>query len=215
MGKIKIIGTASRDVPYDMMEVTIKFHSWDKSVTNAVNKTDTLCDDFLNVLLENNFDISKIHMGDIEINQKKVSNDSAGEPLRLSVSTNKSIIIPTPFNMNCLNFLKDTVKDMGADANLSVNYYYSNTSDIDNALIEEAIADSRKKAEIAAKAMGQNIIGISEATINKPNNRYDDDNNSYDLCDIFACISNDSPTNKLSANTSQLSASVEIDWIIE
>ena len=215
MGKIKIIGTASRDVPYDMMEVTIKFHSWDKSVTNAVNKTDTLCDDFLNVLLENNFDISKIHMGDIEINQKKVSNDSAGEPLRLSVSTNKSIIIPTPFNMNCLNFLKDTVKDMGADANLSVNYYYSNTSDIDNALIEEAIADSRKKAEIAAKAMEQHIIGISEATINKSNNRYSDDNKSYDLCDIFACLSSDSPTNQLAANTSKLSASVEVDWIIE
>ena len=215
MGKIKIIGTASRDVPYDMMEVTIKFHSWDKSVTNAVNKTDTLCDDFLNVLLENNFDISKIHMGDIEINQKKVSNDSAGEPLRLSVSTNKSIIIPTPFNMNCLNFLKDTVKDMGADANLSVNYYYSNTSDIDNVLIEEAIADSRKKAEIAAKAMGQHIIGISEATINKSNNRYSDDNKSYDLCDIFACLSSDSPTNQLTANTSKLSASVEVDWIIE
>ena len=215
MGKIKIIGTASRDVPYDMMEVTIKFHSWDKSVTNAVNKTDTLCDDFLNVLLENNFDISKIHMGDIEINQKKVSNDSAGEPLRLSVSTNKSIIIPTPFNMNCLNFLKDTVKDMGADANLSVNYFYSNTSDIDNALIEEAIADSRKKAEIAAKAIGQHIIGISEATINKSNNRYSDDNKSYDLCDPFAILSYDSPTNKLSANTSKLTANVEIDWIIE
>ena len=215
MGKIKIIGTASRDVPYDMMEVTIKFHSWDKSVTNAVNKTDTLCDDFLNVLLENNFDISKIHMGDIEINQKKVSNDSAGEPLRLSVSTNKSIIIPTPFNMNCLNFLKDTVKDMGADANLSINYFYSNTSDIDNALIEEAIADSRKKAEIAAKAIGQHIIGISAATINKSNNRYSDDNESYDLCDPLAILSYDSPTNNLSANTSKLTAIVEIDWIIE
>lgn len=215
MGKIKIIGTAQRDVPYDMMQITIKFHSWDKSVTNAINKTDSLCDDFLNILLKNNFDISKIHMDDIDINQKKVSDDSAGEPLRLSVSTSKSIIIPIPFNMNCLNFFKDTIKDMGADANLSVTYYHSNTSDIDNTLIEEAISDSRKKAEIAAAAMGQHIIGISEATINKSNNRYSDDNEDYELCDIFACLSNDSPTNQLTANTSKLSASVEIDWIIE
>ena len=119
------------------------------------------------------------------------------------------------FSETTFNFIKDTIKDMGADANLSVTYYHSNTSDIDNTLIEEAISDSRKKAEIAAAAMGQHIIGISEATINKSNNRYSDDNEDYELCDIFACLSNDSPTNQLTANTSKLSASVEIDCIIE
>lgn len=60
MGKIKIIGTAQRNVPYDVMNITITFNSWEKTPSAALSHVDEQCERFLSLLKEDGFDIHKL-----------------------------------------------------------------------------------------------------------------------------------------------------------
>jgi len=145
MGKIKIIGTAQRNVPYDVMNITITFNSWEKTPSAALSHVDEQCERFLSLLKEDGFDIHKLRMSDTKLSQDRVKNDDdddeENEWLRLEATANIDIKIPVKYDMSVLNHIKEILKKENFDADLSIYNYISNILDIHKELLKEAIED--------------------------------------------------------------------------
>ncbi len=114
----------------------------------AILKIDEQCDCFLSRIAETGMDISKVSMNDLSVNQRKISNDTPGEPIRLAVQANKKIMICAPFHMPFINFIKNVIKENQMDADFSTSFSVSDADSLHKVLLREAIEDSKSKAEI-------------------------------------------------------------------
>ena len=180
----------------------------------AIHKIDEQCDCFLHRIAEAGVDISKVSMNDLSIDQRKVSNDTPGEPIRLVVQANKKIMISAPFHMAFINFIKNVIKDNQMDADFSTRFSFSDVDSLHKKLLREAIEDSKSKAEIIASAMGQKIIGIEEVSSDIHSGCNIEENDSIQMSDIFAVLDNHSISDQLSAKRTTVSERVEVIWIM-
>ena len=106
------------------------------------------------------------------------------------------------------------VKDYKYDVDINTSYRLSNTLEIHNSLIKAAIADSRDKAYFIAEAMDQKISGIDSIEIEKNyGNKMDwmcrEQELDLPMADVFKY------SNQLKSPVTNISASVEVVWLIE
>ena len=217
MGKIKVIGTAQRNVPYDVMNITITFNSWEKTPSAALSHVDEQCERFLSLLKEDGFDIHKLRMSDTKLSQDRVKNDDdddeENEWLRLEATANIDIKISVKYDMSVLNHIKEILKKENFDADLSIYNYISNILDIHKELLKEAIEDSKAKAEIIASTMNQKIIGIAKVLFGDKYGRIETEEDFFE--EHVHALRGSSLSDELSADTQTIKECVEVDWIIE
>lgn len=217
MGKIKIIGTAQRNVPYDVMNITITFNSWEKTPSAALSHVDEQCERFLSLLKEDGFDIHKLRMSDTKLSQDCVKNDDdddeENEWLRLEATASIDIKIPVKYDMSVLNHIKEILKKENFDADLSIYNYISNILDIHKELLKEAIEDSKAKAEIIASTMNQKIIGIAKVLFGDKYGRIETEEDFFE--EHVHALRGSSLSDELSADTQTVKECVEVDWIIK
>ncbi len=218
MGKIKIIGTAQRNVPYDIMDITICFNSWEKTPSAALNHVDEQCEKFLSLLKSEGFELNKIRMKNTELSQNRVKSsndddDDEYEWLKLEATASMDISFPIKFDMELLNHIKDIIKSGDFDSNLNVDYHVSNIFDIHKELLKEAIEDSKSKAEIITSTMNQKIIGIDKVLFGDKYGRINTEEDFFE--EKVHCLGESHLSNELSAYVEVVKETVEVDWIIE
>ena len=214
MGTIKIIGTAQKNVPYDVMNITITFNSWEKTPSAALSHVDEQCEKFLSLLKIDGFDIHKLRMSDTKLSQDRVKDDDEeNEWIRLEATASIDIKISVKYDMSVLNHIKDILKKENFDADLSIYHYISNILDIHKELLKEAIEDSKAKAEIIASTMGQKLTGIDKVLFGDKYGRIETEEDFFE--EHVHALRGSSLSDELSADTQTVKECVEVDWIIE
>ena len=204
MGKLTIVGSSKKECSCDIMYITLTFKTWERDTAKALAQTKSQCDDCLQILEQNGIPVDKIHISDDEISQSMQNNV-------LLVSVSRKIKLRLSFNMVFLNSLSEIIRKSSYTVDMNTSFSLSNKEEIHHQLIKDAVLDSRKRAEIIAQTMNQNIVGIK--TLHRYSGNTHDDNTYYDIMSIFSKKS--SISDKLSAPLCTETEQVEVEWIIK
>lgn len=159
MSKLTITGNAKHKVEADMEKITIRFQVEDKTSAKASQQVIKECECFLAVIKKMGLDLTQIQMSDDTIEQESYSD-------RFAATATRELTIETKYDIKFNNDLQNIIQEKDLNVDLEVGYFISNKKEIHEALIAEAVADSRKRAEIIVAATGQKIMGIKEMNTN-------------------------------------------------
>ena len=155
MGKLMIKGEAKRRVEADMETITIRFQSREGTSANAAERVISDSEEFLEIIKELGVDLSSIQLTNDDIEQDSYNDD-------IEVTATRELMIEIGYDIRFNNDILDIIQKNNMNVDLEVVHDISNRSALHEELIQEAVADSRKKAELIASATGQKIIGIDE-----------------------------------------------------
>ena len=153
MGKLSITGKAEREVSYDAVELRVTFYVHAKSTSKALQTIMNQSEKFLELITVAGVDMKNIHIGDNSVDQRY--DDGV-----LNVFATREMKIRLPFDMVFVNSLMTMVREQDFAVDFTCDYYLTNRADLHMKLMKEALADSKKKAEVIAEIAGQKIIGI-------------------------------------------------------
>ena len=155
MGKLMIKGEAKRRVEADMETITIRFQSREGTSANAAERVISDSEEFLEIIKELGVDLSSIQLANDDIEQNSYNDD-------IEVTATRELMLEIGYDIRFNNDILDIIQKNNMNVDLEVVHDISNRSALHEELIQEAVADSRKKAELIASATGQKIIGIDE-----------------------------------------------------
>ena len=155
MGKLMIKGEAKRRVEADIETITIRFQSREGTSANAAERVISDSEEFLEIIKELGVDLSSIQLANDGIDQDSYNDD-------IEVTATRELMIEIGYDIRFNNDILDIIQKNNMNVDLEVVHDISNRSALHEELIQEAVADSRKKAELIASATGQKIIGIDE-----------------------------------------------------
>ena len=166
MGKLEIIGHASKIVDYDLMKIKLDFHAKESTSTEASKKVMQECEEFLGILRKGGFDISGISLSRDSVDRSvDYHNDSEKDYYR----ANRVLEIEAEFNMKMINDIRSIANNSNAQVGFHVDYELSNEEIIRQELMTEALRDAKKQAEVMAQAIDQKVVGLISADKNAHN----------------------------------------------
>lgn len=214
MGKLLIEGKATKEFPYDLMNISVKFWATEGSAAAALKRVTQQSEEFLVILDSVGIKIEGIHIKDDSAKNKAYSN-------KYEVEANRQLEICVPFNMDFLNYIRAVVQKNAFDAEIETTYKFSDLEKIHEELIRMALNDAKEKAEHIVEAMGQKIVGIENVLVGNPkgktlfSNRQrssgtgeDEGGKYYD--ELLGILSR-----RVQAPVTTESESVEVEWLIE
>ncbi len=166
MGKLEVIGNASKTVDYDLMRIKLDFHAKENTAKEASQKVMHECEEFLGVLKKGGVDISSIILSNDSV-ERCVDYQSDGE--KESYRANRILEIESAFNMKTINNIRSITNSMNTQVGFRVSYELSNEDAIRQELLTEALKDAKKQAEVMAQAIDQKVVGLISADKNNPN----------------------------------------------
>lgn len=207
MGKLTIEGKASRKIEADTEQITIRFQCHAENSAEASKKALAECELFLQELTNWGISPDQIHTSNDDIEQEY-------DDRELDVTATREIKIELPFNMEFNNSIMELIQERQMNIDFDISYTLSNYKEIHKKLIQEALADSKEKAELIASTMGQRIIGIDTFKMSDRYNQMD-----WMLCEQkrgFGLPAGRAPllSDKLKAPLNEESESVEVVWIM-
>ena len=206
MGKLKIKGMAHKEVPYDLMELSISFKAYAKTAEVALSKVLSDCEAFLLLLKREGLKADQLHAAGDHVNQMYFDNST-------TFCASREITIKVAFQMEFTNYLLSLIAEKGYNAEITTRYLLSDPEGIKEQLLKEAVTDAQKKAETMAKTLGQTLLSIDSIEV------LDSDmERAYILADYAAPMRVNrklEASNELMAPVSDESATVEVVWMIE
>ena len=201
MGKITVIGHAEREVSYDQVTVTISFKANEKNSTRASETVIKQCEDFLSALKKKGIAVNQIHLDE--------------DSIEGTIVATRSIKMDIPYNMDFMNYLLKLIQERGSDIVYRTSYRLSDEKKIHDELMQEAMRDSKARAESLAEALGQRVIGLKSAT-NNMDKVLDKFLNCMKLCDEGGSgyCEDELLSSELSAPTTIESEDLEAVWLI-
>lgn len=153
MSKLTISGRATRNVEADTEHITLRFQNHAENAAEASKETLAECESFLQELTQWGVSMDQIHMSKDEISQEY----DDGE---LEVTVTREISIELPYNMAFNNSIMELIQEKEMNIDYEIGYSLSAYETVHKELMQEALADSKEKAELIASSVGQKIIGI-------------------------------------------------------
>ena len=209
MGKLKIVGKASKEFEYDIAVIELTFQVIKKTSPAALKTVMDQCEEFLSSMDNLHFDVSTFR---IEVD--KVDQCYDRDEGKIDVRASRTIKMKIPLEMEKINFLLKLIQDSEYDVDVDVDYEFSDRVKIHNDLIKMAIADSKQKAEFIAGVMEQKLTRIDSVEI-------DDSYRTriYERKMSKSVEVGSTPeyqySNKLGRPVSQESEEVEVVWLME
>lgn len=207
MGKLTIEGKASRKIEADTEEITLSFQYHAENSAEASKKVISECELLLKELTHWGISPEQIYISDDDIDQRY-------DDRMLYVTAAREITIELPYNMEFNNSLMELIQKKQMNIDYDISYSLSNYKEIHKELIQEALADSKEKAELIAAAMGQRITGIDSLKIS---DQYDvSDWTSREQGSTFGVLADRAPmlSDKLKAPLNDETETVEVVWIM-
>lgn len=209
MGTFEVRGNARRTVNYDIAVINIDFIASEKTSTRASEKALEYCERFLEKVEKIGLNATNFSIEGDEIEANRYRDDEDVEAYR-------KIQIKIPFNMKIINAIRVILDDEKIDSIFELGYELSNEDKIRDELLNEALLDSKTKAEQLATALGKKIVGVKKLEAY---------NSSRDI-EIINCIEMEhedcdfgttmlSQSNELKAKETTLTENIDVKWIIE
>lgn len=156
MGRIYTTGTAYREVPCDAVEIHQRCTVSAKTAAQAIENLFRQSEQLLQTLGNAGIDPKTVRLGENEV-------EETDEDDKKMMSAVRSMTFQTAFDMVRINDLMTLVQSINSRIDFSCIHRVSNQKAIHEALLQEALADSKRRAEQIAAAVGQKITGIDRA----------------------------------------------------
>lgn len=205
MGKIKINGSAKKEFRADIMKVDISISTEGETAASAINKGKKETEKILQLLVDLGFELSKVSM----------ENDHVSNPSRYDDDKcyhfEKEISFTSSANLALLESISAGIIRDEINATYNETFCLSNFESAKKSVLQEALLDSKKKAEIIAETLGQKVVGIESAKCDE----YSDD--VGDGIEYMCCEQErgGSLASMLSPDTISVDKSIDVTWIIE
>lgn len=207
MGTLTINGYAKHEYIYDSMKITVGFNAYETTTTLALEKVMNQCEEFLSVLADYGIKTEDITLGENSVEKNNYIEDEA------DICARRELVIYSAFDMGFINTIMSLIKDKGYSAKVDFDYTITNIDTIHEALLKEALADSKRKAMIIAETMGQKVVGIDDFT-NRNSGAYISD---WFSCEVVHKISEGDYTrsNKLKSPVTTETENIIVTWLVE
>ncbi|MDO4756141.1 MAG: SIMPL domain-containing protein [Parabacteroides sp.] len=206
MGKLKITGNAKKEFKADAMEITITIATDGETSAHALNKGKKETEKLLQLLVDIGIDLSSVTM----------KRDSISGPGRYNDDKlyrfEKNICFMSDANLTTLEMLSSGIIKDELNATYTENFCLYNTENAKKEVLQDALLDSKKKAEAIAETLGQKITGIDCAKCDE----YDDDD--VELLKPKMCLQEGvggSLATQLSPDMITIEKSIDVSWIVE
>lgn len=209
MNTIKIKGYASRKVNANMIRYKITFVAKDIRPSKASERVTNHSEAFLRDMKEVGFDVSKFHMEKDEIT--KQYKDEGKYVIR-------TFSFEIPFDPKVNNLIYAIVRKEDLNVETETEFFLSDRNQIRDELLQEALLDSKKKAEMIAAANNQKVLYAELISDNKYDADYDKDFDDVkyrvgDVCGIM--FDDNSLSAELSAKQIEEHAELYVTWVVE
>ena len=209
MGNLKLRGNAKREFTADLMEVTVSVSTDGETAAYAIKKGKKETEKILKLLVELGADLSRVIM----------TNENVSEPSRYSddgfYTFQKSISFMTQADLDLLERLSCGIIEREIDATYRERFCLSNAENVSKQVLQEALLDSRKKAEVMAETLGQKITGVESVKCDEYNDDDEDAEIRYCLCSEQESEIGGSLATQLSPGTITVEKHVDVSWIVE
>lgn len=226
-GQIRMEGKSSREVAYDVMDVTVTFRAREKNSQKVLAELDKQTEDFLKVFKELGFEIKSFQIGNNNVEQHRASvvppwlrRELRDKEVDIYLdreedyATGERVLkLALPFNMKVRNIIDQAVLEEKLSVDIDTSYRVAKEPEIREELIREAIAKSKALAEVLATSANQRIIGVKEIV----KDDYVRSNHRFVMASYApACALEAKPklSDEVSADKTVLDESIEIVWLI-
>lgn len=205
MGKVRTRGSASRLVEVDLMEMKFNFEcvaTTSADVSKALLKKS---EKFLDVMSKAGYHIESMQ---IRHNSIEMDEDDDGVPYYVG---ERSIKWRLPFDVKVQHHILELIRKNNLEVSSHAYYIISNYEEIKADLLEKAVQDSMKRAQMIAAAAGQKVKGIHSTELNNYSDSIDfmtlDDSKYSPECNEYLA-------NRLSKYEENVEESITITWNI-
>lgn len=207
MSKLTIKGEAKRKVEADTATITMRFQSREYTSATAANRVLMDSEKFLEIIKKLGVDLSQIHISNDEIEQNRYSDE-------VSVTATRELTFAVKYNTAFINDIMDIIQNNNMNVDLDLEYTLSTKDAVHEELLQEAVADSRKKAELIASSTGQKIVSIEEA---KHGDDYSDNGMDWMCCESSLAEGHRKAmlSDQLKSPVLTETETVNITWIME
>lgn len=210
MGTIKVIGKAEKEFTADIMEVVIEINVANPDYSKALSQGNEETEKLLKILTGLGYNITNILL-----NKEDVSQDES-ESGKKYYEFNKAISFTTGASPANLVALSDELCKNKIKASYDHTFKLSNRKELENAVLKEALTDSRKKAEMISETFGQKITGIEKVNCDlRTYSVYDESDEGLPNPTMHYMALNNSLSAKISPDKIKLSKEIEVTWIME
>lgn len=209
MGTIKIKGYATKEVNADIIEINISFTAKNAKIAIALEEAKKQSELFLKEISLLGIDVKEFHLG-----KDKSNEDGYGEN-KPKIAT-RTLTLCCKFNPKIINAIISVITKNNLEASIDTNYHCSNQQEIQKELLQEAIQNSRTKAETLASANGQ-MVKYAESITDDRDDCYGKKGFGGFLSGAVGDIllDEDLLSNALSAKPIEHSETVYVTWVIE
>lgn len=210
MGQLKIKGSAQKEFKADMMEVVISISIFGETSHHAINRGKQEAEQVLQLLVD-----MGINLSDVTMNEDSVSTPNRYNEYKF-YQFEKEMSFISEANLSIIEALSEGIVENKLSATYKEKFYLSNIGDAKKIVLQEALLDSKKKAEALAETLGQKIIGMELARCSEYNDCDDDD--VIEPCTAVMCIKKtkkDSLAAQLSPDIIIINRNIDVSWIVE
>ena len=207
MAKIKVKGKAEQEYKADKCRISLTVQSNKETSDKASKSVCTQIELLLRQLLE-----LGIQPKDIEVVSDNITETRRYDSNDSSYQSERGLCFCLPAEVKAINKIRQIIEDGYEDVSLRTEYFISNEKELQKQLLMDAIADSRARADVFAKATGREVINVHTADL---------DNQDWEMysgeCERGRLLKSASPyslSDQLTPEKIKLSADVAITWIV-
>ena len=152
MGKITTEGAAVRRLTPDRMVLTLSFFQRGAEVDRAISDAHSQCERFLSALNDAGFPMKQVHLSGDELGRTYEENPQ--------FVTNRTVELRSKTDLAFCTWVYELIRREKFSATCTVRFVLSDPDKYRPALLKEAFADARARAELLVEASGARIIGV-------------------------------------------------------
>lgn len=207
MAKIKVNGKAEQEYKADKCRIYLTVQANKETSDKASKSVCTQVESLLEQLLQ-----LGIKPEDIEVISDNISENSRYDSDDSSYLSERELSFCIPAEVKAVNKIRQIIENGYEDVSLRTEYFISNEKELQKQLLMDAIADSRARADVFAKATGREVISVHAANLD------DQDWEMYSgVGERGLLLKEASPyslSDQLTPEKIKLSADVAITWIV-
>ena len=158
MGKIKTKGTSEKVFTADRCRITLSLETQMQTSDIASKKMSEELEKLLEKLKG-----MEINPEQIELFSDKIKQTSHYNSKEAGYISEREISFCIPAETKNVNAIRELIESGFENVALTVEYFLSNEKEYVDSLLKEAISDSKSKAELIAKTIGMQVVGIDAA----------------------------------------------------
>lgn len=214
---IAVSGYTSRKFECDYVTYILKFSENDEKGYKAIKEVNDNLNNFLSILQKNGFPIEEFRM------DKNIISNNSFFDAKDGVIAIREIKIDLPCKSSNVNMMLNIIEKNKIPVMIDEFFFISNQKELENDVLDEAMKDARRKAEIIAKNSNSKIIGIHNVNVNSTNigrnlfqknkglifdSYVEETKESGNICDNL-------PSNNLGAFIKEIECKVSVTWLVK